>query len=215
MKRVEQTIFPIFSLLFCGFIIYIYFFSFISMVRCLVGFAHSVLLKNGNECTKKKQQQTHTNTPSTNALKVFCLYPFDVQFFFVFFSHSFDLTFCEEAKKKQTLTIPTHRFFLSFTYTQCFQLGWKLNGKKMMWLNVAISTKWKWIASIIKNRSHRARQHTCKKSYEICMQKDRCHKTFPSIFRQKERETFSFSLSVVRKKRIKLTTDLNCYVRGR
>lgn len=164
---------------------------------------------------QKKQQQTHTSTPSTNALKVFCLYPFDVQFFFVFFSHSFDLTFCEEAKKKQTLTIPTHRFFLSFTYTQCSQLGWKLNGKKMMWLNVAISTKWKWIASIIKNRSHRARQHTCKKSYEICMQKDRCHKTFPSIFRQKERETFSFSLSVLRKKRIKLTTDLNCYVRGR
>lgn len=213
MKRVKQTIFPIFSLLFCGFIIYIYFFSFISMVRCLVGFAHSVLLKNGNECTKKTTTDTHKHTEYECFKSILFISIWRTIFFCIFFSFVRS-DVLRRSKKKQTLTIPTHRFFLSFTYTQCSQLGWKLHGKKMMWLNVAISTKWKWIASI-KNRSHRARQHTCKKSYETCMQKDRCHKTFPSIFRQKERETFSFSLSVVRKKRIKLTTDLNCYVRGR
>lgn len=163
---------------------------------------------------QKKQQQTHTSTPSTNALKVFCLYPFDVQFFFYFFLIRSIWRFAKKQKKTNVNYSNTQGFFIVHIHTM-FSIGMKTKWEKMMWLNVDISTKWKWIASIIKNRSHRARQHTCKKSYEICMQKDRCHKTFPSIFRQKERETFSFSLSVVRKKRIKLTTDLNCYVRGR
>lgn len=128
-NELNRPFFLFFSLLFCGFIIYIYFFSFISMVRCLVGFAHSVLLKNGNECTKKTTTDTHKHTEYECFKSILFISIWRTIFFCIFFSFVRSDVLRRSKKKTNVNYSNTQVFFIVHIHTM-FSIGMKTKWEK-------------------------------------------------------------------------------------